>query len=87
MSRNPNEYLIRKLRDGKVQEIVLRKDLVIKRGTVFQVAPTVTRREGEGHFAAEIGLTKDTSGTVSYSIDPSAVADLDKLLNEWFIVI
>ena len=49
------------------KKYVLLKDLVIPAGTCFVVAPE-SRSYGEGHYEATIGLSKDSYGTMTYSI-------------------
>jgi hypothetical protein len=78
--------LLEKIRRGGC-EILLRKDLVIPAGTVLTVAPKKTVRSGPGHFDTTIGLSKDSSGSLTYFIDPSGGEDTEQLINEWFIVI
>jgi len=79
--------LIEKLRSGKCSEVILRTDLVIPAGNVLRTAPRETRRVGSGHYSAVIGLSKDSYGDLTYSIDPSSEKDAERLINEWFIVI
>ncbi len=57
----------------------LKKDIVIKAGTVLDIAPWKTTRSGD-HYDCLIGLTDNTCGVFTYDIDPS---DIDNL-NEWF---
>jgi len=57
---------------------VLLQDIVIPAGTVFDTAPDKTTR-AEGHFSHVIGLTNDTSGDLTYYIDPD-----DPEMKEWF---
>jgi hypothetical protein len=47
---------------------VLLKDIVIPKGTVFKPAPKRVDYISPHHVAAEIGLSKNTSGTVVYYI-------------------
>lgn len=58
---------------------VLKKDIIIPAGTVFQQAPTHTDRIGEGHISHVIGLTKDSSGELTYCLDPG-----DPAIEDWF---
>lgn len=62
-----------------MEKKVLRKDLIIPKGTVFIQSPTKTIRYGGEHFSATIGLTRNTFGEIEYCID----ADHDEL-SEWF---
>ena len=57
----------------------LLKDIVIPKGTIFYKAPGNTIRTGDGHISHLFGLTKDTTGEVTYLIDPA-----DTKLNEYF---
>lgn len=62
------------------REMVLKKDIVIPAGTVFSRAPVKTERVGDQHFSHIIGLTNDSSGDLTYFIDPD-----DPALDEWFM--
>lgn len=81
------DNIIEKIRKGEACEIILRRDLVIPAGTVLTPAAKKTERIGPGHFSATIGLSRDSSGSLTYSIDPSAGEDTEQLINKWFIVI
>lgn len=48
---------------------ILLKNIIIPKGTVFRKAPIKTKRFGDGHFSAIIGLTKDTYGEFEYCMD------------------
>jgi hypothetical protein len=58
---------------------VLKRDIVIPRGTVFDVAPSATQRIGGGHISKVIGLTDNSSGSIEYFFDED-----DFELQEWF---
>ena len=58
---------------------VLKRDIVIKAGTVFDEAPNFTERTIPGHYMTTVGLTKDSSGDFDYFIDPN-----DPELEDWF---
>lgn len=58
---------------------VLLKDIVIPAGTVFRSAPQKTERDSS-FGEAVIGLTNDSFGTVTYSIE----GDDEEKLKEWF---
>lgn len=58
---------------------ILKKDLVIPAGTIFDEAPTKTERVGDGHIQAVIGITKDSCGYVEYF-----VGEDEEALKEWF---
>lgn len=64
---------------GKTQVLVLKKDLVIPKGTRLSNIDGVTSEFVQGNFEAIFGLTDDSFGRLIYSID----AD-DEALNEWF---
>lgn len=57
---------------------ILLQDIIIKAGTVFTEAPNESFR-CKGHFNHVIGLSNDTSGDLTYYIDPD-----DPELKEWF---
>ena len=63
-------------------KVRLKKDIVIKAGTVFETAPVKTERIGDGHVAHIFGLSKDTSGEISYCIESD-----DPDLQDWFEVL
>ena len=48
---------------------VLIKDIIIPAGTVFNSAPVKTKRFGDDHIQAIIGLSKDSSGSIEYCLD------------------
>jgi len=58
---------------------ILKRDIIIKAGESFVLAPKQTRRFGNGHVEAVIGLTKNSVGFFTYFIDPN-----DADLGEWF---
>lgn len=63
---------------SKLRKFELLKDIVIPKGTVFQ------ERFGKTEYVSDMfqhvfGLTKDTSGTVTYGID-----HLDESVKDWF---
>lgn len=66
---------------AKAKEIkkVLLKDIVIPKGTVLTLAPRISERHGDDHFAATIGLSKNTSGDFTYCID-----DDPEIMAEYF---
>lgn len=64
----------------KSKKLILKKDLVIPAGSVFDEAPTKTVRAGGGNIQHIIGLTKDTSGSVEYCIEDMTSEEFD----EWF---
>lgn len=59
---------------------ILLQDIVIPAGTVFTEAPAVTQRFGNGHIQTIIGLSPNTSGDFTYSLDPECVEEMQ----EWF---
>lgn len=58
----------RKYADDGNREMVLLKDIVIPRGTVFKRAPERIEMN-EDHFEAIIGLSDNTAGSLIYAID------------------
>jgi len=44
-------------------EAILKKDIIIKAGTVFFSAPSKTERYGDGHIECLVELTKDETGS------------------------
>lgn len=58
---------------------VLKKDLIIPAGTVFECVDGTTRRFASGNFEAVIGLSRDSSGSLVYGIEPG-----DPKCMEWF---
>lgn len=67
---------------------VLRRDIVIPAGTLFSRAPIKTERFGEGHIQCDIGLSKDTSGSLTYCLDDSIdEKQFNLLMKEWFLEI
>lgn len=61
------------------RKIVLLKDIVIAAGTVFTKAPVMTQRD-ENHIDCLIGLSKNTCGTLTYSLDENEMEEL----KDWF---
>jgi hypothetical protein len=59
-------------------EKILLKDIIIPKGTVFKTAPTKTERYGPNHLETNIGLTKDSCGSIEYCVED------DPELKEWF---
>jgi hypothetical protein len=60
-------------------QVKLKKDIVIKAGTIFYTAPTKVERYDDSHFEHTIGLTDDTSGSLTYYVDKD-----DPKIKEWF---
>ena len=56
---------------------ILKKDIVIKAGTIMHEAPIKTTRHGDCHFQCCIGLSDDSHGFFTYCID-------DPVLDEFF---
>lgn len=56
---------------------VLLKDIVIPAGTVFDSAPRKTVRDNT-HYDCVIGLSKNTTGSVTYCIDPGYKEELSE---------
>lgn len=55
----------------------LLQDIVIPAGTVFSAAPTKTERS-EGHYQFDVGLSKDTSGSIIYYIGNPGEAEYEQ---------
>ena len=53
------------------QSARLKKDIIIKAGTIFKTAPSKTVRHGKGHLETSIGLSDDTCGSLVYTLDDS----------------
>lgn len=62
---------------------ILKKDIVIKAGTVFGTAPKKTERFGDGHFEHIFGLSKDTAGSLVYYIGMPGEEERSQT-REWF---
>ncbi len=62
-----------------MKDKVLLKDIVIPAGTIFKEAPRKTERHGEGHFDCVIGLSDNTTGTLTYDM-----SDDKEILEEYF---
>ena len=73
--------------DIMIKKYVLAKDLVIPAGTLFTSIPPGTRTTfiSDDHIDAVIGLTDNTSGTISYGLDDSIADDEMDKLKEYFI--
>lgn len=61
---------------------ILKKDIIIKAGSVFYSSPVKTERVGDCHVGIDIGLSKDTSGFLSYCIGDTK-QEQDQM-KEWF---
>ena len=60
---------------------ILKKDIIIPAGTIFDTAPNKTTRDAS-HYDCLIGLSTNTSGVFTYCIDPDYIDEL----NEYFEV-
>jgi len=67
--------------DSKRPSYVLKRDLVIPAGTVFHCIDGTTRQFASGNFEATLGLSRDSSGSVVYGVEPN-----DAECMEWFEV-
>jgi len=47
---------------------ILKKDIIIPKGTIFYIAPTVTNRHGSDHYEHVIGLTNNSCDFLTYCI-------------------
>jgi hypothetical protein len=63
----------------KQPKYVLKKDLTIPAGTVFECVDGMTRRFASGNYEATIGLSRDSSGSFTYGVEPN-----DPACMEWF---
>lgn len=61
---------------------VLLQDITIPKGTVLDTAPCQTKRYGQGHLEATIGLSPNTSGRFEYFIDPECPSELDAFFGD-----
>ena len=52
------------------KQYVLKKDITIPAGTVFKNIDSSRRTYVNGNFEATIGLSKDSSGSLIYGIEP-----------------
>jgi hypothetical protein len=68
-------------RKGEAKEFVLLQDIVIPKGTVFSPAPIKTERCPD-HFECTIGLSKNTSGTITYYLGDDDLAELQDFFTE-----
>ncbi|NCC96395.1 MAG: hypothetical protein EOM02_06090 [Synergistales bacterium] len=57
----------------------LKKDIVIPAGMIFETAPKKTERFDDSMVGVDFGLTKDTSGYLTYGVDRD-----DPAVGEWF---
>lgn len=63
-------------------KLKLKKDIVIKKGTVLENCDTTSVRYINNNYMCSIGLSKDSSGRLVYGYEPE-----DETLNEWFELI
>lgn len=63
----------------KEKRYVLKKDIVVPAGTVFESICGRRSSYIDKCFSTLIGLTDDTSGELIYGID-----ELDEKMNDWF---
>lgn len=61
---------------------ILKRDILIKAGTVFEGAPLKAERYGKGWVEHVIGLSNDSHGSLTYCIERG-----DDALKEWFKII
>ena len=54
---------------GDIKEIVLLKDIVIPVGTIFKNVDGGAVKHVEGNFEHIFGLTKDSYGSIVYSVE------------------
>ncbi len=63
----------------KTKRVVLKKDIVIPAGTVFECIDGRKSEYVSGNYEASIGLSKDTSGGLIYGVELN-----DPACAEWF---
>jgi hypothetical protein len=63
--------------------LYLLKDIVIPAGTRFDEAPEKTERACDGHVSHIIGLSKDSSGDLTYFAGEPGSIEREQL-KEWF---
>ena len=68
--------------DSKRPSYVLKRDLVIPAGTVFHCIDGTTRQFASGNFEATLGLSRDSSGSVVYGVEPN---DAECMGDPWMI--
>lgn len=61
------------------QRLALKKDLVIPAGTAFTCCDGMVRRFASGNYETTLGLSKNTSGSITYGFDPGDIE-----LDAWF---
>lgn len=61
------------------KRVVLKKDIVIPSGTVFECIDGRTSKFVSGNYEATVGLSKDTSGGLVYGVELG-----DPGCREWF---
>lgn len=71
-----------KERAHTMRKVLLLKDITIPKGTIFNTAPCQTKRYGQGHLEATIGLSPNTSGSFTYFIDPDCIGELDTFFED-----
>lgn len=59
------------------KQYVLKKDIVIPAGTVFENIDGSRRTYVDSNFEATIGLSKDSSGSVVYGVEPKDPACME----------
>lgn len=63
----------------KLKQKRLKKDIVIKAGTIFDCIDGRVSKYYNDNYSKLFGLTDDTYGEIIYSLDKD-----DKVLDEWF---
>ena len=64
----------------KEKKLVLKKDIIIKAGTVFSCEDGRKSSYVTHNYSALVGLTKDSCGEMMYGVDKD-----DDKLDEWFM--
>ena len=63
-----------------MKKLVLKKDIVIKAGTLFTCADGRKSTYVSGNYATSVGLTNDSCGELMYAMD-----EKDEKLDDWFM--
>lgn len=64
-----------------MKKMVLKKDIIIKAGTVFTKAPSMTKRYGEGHIEGLVAMGEDNTISVDVFCNP----DSPEEWSDWFV--
>ena len=69
-----------------IRKKVLLRDIIIKKGTIFEEIPEGSEKiyTDNNHFEATIELTKNTYGSITYSFDDNVKGKEKGKLNSFF---